>query len=391
MGKKKESKSNNLKKPIDSDDLAAYLQTSDIIDWQHPEILQLAHHLASPSQTTEEIAKACFEWVRDEIHHSCDYQMNPVTCRASDVLKYRTGYCFAKSHLLAALLRANQIPAGFCYQRLTIDDSPPSKLIYSKIPCTLHGLNAIFLPEIGWYRVDARGNKAGINSRFTPPQEQLAFEIKLPQEADFTNIFAEPLPVVVEVLQTAKTWEEVLVDLPDVSLEMWQQEHLVARAIDYRVRALTATDESILWMMLMYAAHESSVANVQSHPDLLHYVKDWGRAGDLGFMAIDEKPLGAAWLRLFPSDDRGFGYLGEDIPELAIAVLPDYRNRGIGTKLLMQIIAVAGEIFPAISLSVRAHSQAISLYERVGFVKVDGSEIVNRTGGGSFNMIYKYS
>jgi ribosomal protein S18 acetylase RimI-like enzyme len=83
--------------------------------------------------------------------------------------------------------------------------------------------------------------------------------------------------------------------------------------------------------------------------------------------------------------------LGEGIPELAIAVLPADRNRGIGTKLLMQIIAVAGEIFPAISLSVRSHSRAISLYERVGFVKVDGSEIVNRTGGSSFNMIYKYS
>lgn len=376
---------------IDAGDLEAYLQASDIIDWQHPAILQLAHHLASTHQTTEEIAKACFEWVRDEIHHSRDYQMNPVTCCASDVLKYRTGYCFAKSHLLAALLRANQIPAGLCYQCLTINAPPASQLSDRNIPCTLHGLNAIFLPGIGWYRVDPRGNRAGINARFIPPQERLAFEIRLPQEADFTNIFAEPLPIVVGALQISKTWEEVIVNLPDISLKMWQQEQLVSQAIDYRVRALTATEESILWTMLMYAAHESSVANVRSHPDLLRYVKDWGRAGDLGFMAIDKKPLGAAWLRLFPSDNRGFGYLGEDIPELAIAVLPDDRNRGIGTKLLMQIIAVAGEIFPAISLSVRSQSRAISLYERVGFVKVDGSEIVNRTGGGSLNMIYKYS
>lgn len=208
-----------MKNAIDSDDLTAYLQASDIIDWQHAAILELAHHLASTHQTTEDIAKACFEWVRDEIHHSSDYKMNPVTCRASDVLKYRTGYCFAKSHLLAALLRANQIPAGLCYQRLTIDDPPESELIYDNIPCTLHGLNAIFLPDTGWYRVDARGNKAGINARFTPPQERLAFEIRLPQEADFTSILAEPLPVVVEVLQTSKTWEEVLTNLPDVSVQ----------------------------------------------------------------------------------------------------------------------------------------------------------------------------
>jgi transglutaminase-like putative cysteine protease len=217
-----------MKNSIDSDDLAAYLPASDIIDWQHPEILQLAHHLAAPHQTIEEIAKACFEWVRDEICHSRDYQMNPVTCRASDVLKYRTGYCFAKSHLLAALLRANQIPAGLCYQRLTINDPPVSKLSDCNIPCTLHGLNAIFLPNIGWYRVDARGNKAGINARFTPPQEQLAFEIRLPQEADFTSIFAEPLPVVVEVLQISKTWEDVLTNLPDLSVEMWKQKQLFA-------------------------------------------------------------------------------------------------------------------------------------------------------------------
>ena len=50
-------------------------------------------------------------------------------------------------------------------------------------------LNAVFLPGIGWYRVDARGNREGVDARFTPPQEQLAFEIRLPQEADFSNIF----------------------------------------------------------------------------------------------------------------------------------------------------------------------------------------------------------
>ncbi len=197
-----------------------YLQASEIIDWQNPEILELARQLAATCQTTEATAKACFEWVRDEIQHSRDYQMNPVTCRASDVLKYRTGYCFAKSHLLAALLRANQIPAGLCYQRLTIDelleqDSNPNP------PCTLHGLNAVLLPEFGWYRMDARGNKEGVNAQFSPPQEQLAFELKLPQEANFSNIFVEPLPIVVQVLQESRTWQDVLTSLPDITPEMW--------------------------------------------------------------------------------------------------------------------------------------------------------------------------
>ncbi len=125
----------------------------------------------------------------------------------------------AKSHLLAALLRANQILAGLCYQRLTVDDPPAAKQPDRSVSCTLHGLNAIFLPEIGWYRVDARGNRAGINAQFTPPQEQLAYEIRSPQEADFPNIFAEPLSVVVDVLQSFTKWEEVLLHLPDISPE----------------------------------------------------------------------------------------------------------------------------------------------------------------------------
>ena len=202
-----------------------YLQASQIIDWQNPEILELAHRLVATSQTTEEIAKSCFEWVRDEIHHSFDYQMNPVTCRASDVLKYKTGFCFAKSHLLAALLRANQIPAGLCYQRLTIDNPPVTKQFDQNAPCTLHGLNAIFLPEIGWYRVDPRGNRDGVNAQFSPPQEQLAFELKVSQEANFPDIFAEPLPIVVDVLQTSNTWQDVLVNLPDITPDLWQEYH----------------------------------------------------------------------------------------------------------------------------------------------------------------------
>ena len=202
--------------------MQAYLQASEIIDWQNPEIIELARHLASTHQSTEAIAKACFEWVRDEICHSRDYQMNPVTYRASDVLKYKTGFCFAKSHLLAALLRANQIPAGLCYQRLSMDEPPASTQVSNDLPCTLHGLNAVFLPKVGWYRIDARGNRQGVNAQFIPPQEQLVFEIRLPEEADFNHIFAEPLPIVIAALQNSHTWEEVLINLPDISVEKWQ-------------------------------------------------------------------------------------------------------------------------------------------------------------------------
>jgi transglutaminase-like putative cysteine protease len=188
-----------------------YLKVSEVIDWQHPKIMERAEKIAMENETPISIAKACFEWVRDEIFHSCDYRMNPVTCRASDVLQHKTGYCFAKSHLLAALLRANQIPVGFCYQRLSIDDRGA--------PYSLHGFNAIYLAEIGWYRVDARGNKAGVNARFIPPQEQLAYKIQLSEEADFSAILVEPLQIVVEALRSQTTWDAMRHHLPDISLE----------------------------------------------------------------------------------------------------------------------------------------------------------------------------
>lgn len=198
-------------KTLDKLDKQEYLKTSEVIDWQHPEIQQLAKTLSRGERSTIAIAKTCFEWVRDNIFHSVDYQMNPVTCKASDVLHHKTGYCYAKSHLLAALLRANDIPAGFCYQRLSIDDRGA--------PYCLHGLNAVYLPEIGWYRVDPRGNKEGIDAQFIPPQEQLAFPIQFPEEKDFSKIFSEPLPVVIEALNAHDTWSEMLDNLPDISRE----------------------------------------------------------------------------------------------------------------------------------------------------------------------------
>lgn len=184
-----------------------YLKSTDIINWQHPEVLVQAQNLARGKDHPQAIAKTCFEWVRDEIRHSFDYQMNPVTCCAADVLKFGTGYCYAKSHLLAALLRANSIPTGLCYQRLSIHDNGA--------PYCLHGLNAVYLPEIGWYRLDPRGNKPGVNAQFSPPTEQLAFALNWQGETEFPEIYADPLPIVVQTLQLCQTWQEVLDNLPD--------------------------------------------------------------------------------------------------------------------------------------------------------------------------------
>lgn len=185
-----------------------YLRSTEIIDWEHPDVLALAERLRG--ETPAETARRCFEWVRDEIRHSYDYRMNPVTCSASEVLQAGTGYCYAKSHLLAALLRANSIPAGLCYQRLTA---------YEDGQYSLHGLNAVYLPEYGWYRIDARGNKPGVDAQFTPPVEQIAFRAAEAGEVDFSAILSEPLPQVVSALRNFGTWDEVSANLPDADPE----------------------------------------------------------------------------------------------------------------------------------------------------------------------------
>ena len=187
-----------------------YLASSQYIDWQHPLILEKAKSLSIGHIPKVEIAQSCFEFVRDEIKHSWDFKLNPVTVKASDVLQHGTGFCYAKSHLLAALLRANDIPAGLCYQRLTIDDESADG------PFCLHGLNAIYLDEFGWCRVDPRGNKEGIHAEFCPPAEKLAFDIRIEGECNLPEIWAEPLPVVIDVLEKSKTIEEVAENLPDI-------------------------------------------------------------------------------------------------------------------------------------------------------------------------------
>ncbi len=187
-----------------------YLKSTEIVDWRHSEVLAKAKELASGITSIADIAKSCFEWVRDNVKHIDDYNIQTVSCSASEVIRSGSGICYAKSHLLAALLRANAIPCGFCYQRLSRDDNGP--------PFCLHGLNAVHLPAFGWYRIDSRGNKERVNAKFTPPKEQLAFSVQIEGEADFPEIWPDPLPIIIEALRRYKSKDKLWINLPDISL-----------------------------------------------------------------------------------------------------------------------------------------------------------------------------
>ena len=185
-----------------------FLGHSEVIDWRHPAIVARARTLRGDLTDEVAIARGCFEWVRDAIKHSSDFRLTAVTCAASEVLQEGSGFCYAKSHLLAALLRANGIPAGLCYQRLSIDDE-------GRRFC-LHGFNSVLLPGIGWYRADPRGNREGIDAQFIPPVEQLAFSPRLPGEADLPGILPDPLPLVVNTIRAYSSADRLAENLPDL-------------------------------------------------------------------------------------------------------------------------------------------------------------------------------
>jgi len=192
-------------------DFALFLAPSEIIDFDHPmhDIANLAERIAAYSQGETDYIKNAYEYVRDEISHSADIKGKVVTCKASEVLRAKEGICFAKSHLLAALLRYKSIPAGFCYQRLILDDEATPYLI-------LHGLNAVYVKEYRkWIRLDTRGNKAGVDAQFSLDAEKLAFSVRSSKgEEDILVIFATPDQNVIAALTDNKTFDSLWANLP---------------------------------------------------------------------------------------------------------------------------------------------------------------------------------
>ncbi|MGW4034579.1 transglutaminase-like domain-containing protein [Streptomyces sp. NPDC004838] len=183
-----------------SPDLSAYLAADEAIDHEHPLVRETATRLRGDSSDVYAYAKTAFEFVRDAIPHSHDAGDPRVTWRASDVLRLRTGICYAKSHALAALLRAEGVPAALCYQNLGV----------------VHGLVAVKVPgRDSWARQDPRGNKPGVDAQFSLDREQLAFPVR-PEfsEVDYPVLYAAPHPVVLRALKAATDRESLWPNLP---------------------------------------------------------------------------------------------------------------------------------------------------------------------------------
>ena len=162
----------------------------------------------------------------------------------------------------------------------------------------------------------------------------------------------------------------------------------------YSIRPLSPSDQRFLWEMLYQSLHVAEGSprlprNVTAQPALAKYVKAWGRAGDIGFVAVDLRsgePLGAAWLRLLTGDERGYGHVDDETPELGMAILPEHRGQGIGSDLLRRLLTAAAATYRSVCLSVSADNRAVRLYMRAGFEPVgergDAFTMVKRLGAG---------
>src|SRR5207247_5505496 len=144
------------------------------------------------------------------------------------------------------------------------------------------------------------------------------------------------------------------------------------------IRPATKDDVQFLKKMLYEAARwnpdwpREPIEEVLADPALLRYHEGWGREGDGGVVAeLDGEPVGAAWYRLFTTEEPGYGFVDEKIPELSIAVVPLHRRKGIGEALLRACMVQAREErVPALSLSVGAHTRSQIMCQRPGLANL---------------------
>ncbi|WP_296884838.1 transglutaminase family protein [uncultured Methanobrevibacter sp.] len=184
-----------------------YLIETPSIDYMNFHIQERVRELKNQSEDNLDYIKRSYIFVRDEILHSWDIETNIVSRTASDVLKNKTGICWTKSCLLAALLRADGIPSGISYQLLTrADDASEGYMI--------HALNTVYIKDLNkWIRLDARGNKENINAYFSLDEENLAYKIRSEMgEIDYHDNHADLDERLVNILMQSESIQEITTD-----------------------------------------------------------------------------------------------------------------------------------------------------------------------------------
>lgn len=149
--------------------------------------------------------------------------------------------------------------------------------------------------------------------------------------------------------------------------------------MNYRIRPIQEEDVEFLWDMLYESlfvpeGQEPFSREILKEPFISKYVEGWGRSGDFGCIAMSDegKPVGSISARYFDESNKGFGYVDNDVPELGMAIVEEYRGLGMGTALLNELFREAKiRGIERLSLSVDpTNAAAMKLYQRFGFEEV---------------------
>ena len=153
------------------------------------------------------------------------------------------------------------------------------------------------------------------------------------------------------------------------------------------IKVADKNDQEFLFEMLYQSIYYEPGSpkpdrNIVKQPEISKYVENWGKSGDYALIGIDESgnKLGAVWLRYFKSNNKGYGYINDGIPEIGIAVDELYRGKGIGITLLTEILERTKNEIRSISLSVQPNNSAKKLYKKIGFFEcgISGDSIIMR-------------
>jgi transglutaminase-like putative cysteine protease len=187
-----------------------YLKASMVVDLYTDEVIGLSNKICKGLSGDIEIVRAVYYYMQENIPHSFSINAKEVTCKASEVVRYGHGICYAKANLLAAILRLNKIPAGFCYQRFIMDDSDLSRFV-------LHGFNAVYLGSIGkWIQVDIRNKFEGVDPEFDISKASGVVPVRKDMgETDYPYVLIEPYSRTIEALINNKDLKSLENGLPD--------------------------------------------------------------------------------------------------------------------------------------------------------------------------------
>lgn len=148
--------------------------------------------------------------------------------------------------------------------------------------------------------------------------------------------------------------------------------------LSYTIRPVTEQDVPFLWDMLYESiyvpeGHPTISRDILNDPAISKYVEGWGRKGDVGYIALDEagKALGSITARIFEENSPGHGYVDEETPELGMALLEQYRGKGLGTALMRTLLdELRRQGIRQVSLSVDPNNYAVKLYRKFGFEEI---------------------